>query len=543
MAEMQNLLMTPELFFPDKYHIHNLIMYPQMVFCAALGLSFARTLPYMVPFYKWLKGSGLAISELRGYGQTACGFFGLVPAPNMSVRGFAFIGVVLSLSFFLLSLPMLPRVCVTPLCVIVLAVYHCYMSQLYPESGTRASVTCVVPMTVLFILFSPVNDVLDTADVDFVMENRAGAFHVWLIKGMMFWAYFAAGVSKVKSSVKTRRCWWDGATLQAYVFEALLLCKPNTNWSYGIFTPFTHELQRFVFLRRKLICAPLSVAAMAIELGAPLTALLPMCYSPVFALFGLGLHFGIAYLQNIDFLSWWGPVYAFFLLDPAAVCNASPGWYSFLNVSVASCGADPSLFGIMGSAEAAFAIAPVRAALALVVLAVWVFGSIALQFTNGLELLPLSKFAMFDAITDLFDSSTRNKIWLSEKPHAWGTLNNYVFGPYYRAPNVMPRQYDLLPYKYLQMVYGGSDPHDGIIYANFDLPDDLRHHVGQIRAACNCTSSLEVTAASEKVYQHLRAAQRIFDGLSAESKSSSNTVEKLAQSDLHTSLDSPLLGS
>jgi hypothetical protein len=301
-------------------------------------------------------------------------------------------------------------------------------------------------------------------------------------------------------------------------------------------------MQRFAFLRRKLICAPLSVATMAIELGAPLTALLPLCYSPLFALFGLGLHFGIAYLQNIDFLSWWGPVYAFFLFDPAAMCNAAPGWYSFLNVSEASCGADASLFGIIGSAEAAFTIAPVRAALALAVLATWVFGSIALQFTNGLELLPLSKFGMFDAITDLFDSSTRNKIWLSEKPHAWGTLNNYVFGPYYRAPNVMPVQYDLLPFRYLQMVYGGNDPHDGIIYANFEVPDDLRYHLFQIRAHCHCTSSSNVAAASERIYHHLRAAQGIFASLSVESKSSSKTVEKLIDCSPYTSLDSPLLG-
>merc|ERR1719265_1130194 len=122
-------------------------------------------------------------------------------------------------------------------------------------------------MTVLFMMLSPASDALNIVEADMQVENRAGAFSAWLVKGMMFWAYFAAGVSKIKSSIKTRRQWWDGATLQAYVFEALMLCKPGTRWSYGIFTPFTHEIQRLALMHRKLICLPLSVMTMMIELG------------------------------------------------------------------------------------------------------------------------------------------------------------------------------------------------------------------------------------------------------------------------------------
>lgn len=546
--------------------MQNLILYPQMVFCALLGLSVARTLPFMVPFHSWLSSSGLSIAKLRGYGQTACGFWGIVPAPHLNVPCFALAGVVLSLSFFALSIasaiPGLPRFYIVALCITVLTAYHSYFSQLYPESGTRASVTCVVPMTVLFIMLTPVCDDPSLTDpvweFNVQLENRAGAFTVWLIKGLMFWAYFAAGVSKMKSSVKARRQWWDGATLQAYVFESLMLCKPSTHWSYGIFTPFTHEVQKFAFLHRRLICLPLSIATMIIELGAPLIALLPCCYgSPFFAVCGLGLHFGIAYLQNIDFLSWWGPVYAFFLLDPASVCEAAPSFKGLFSVADVACGADSTMFGIVGSAEAAFAISPVRATLSVALLGLWMVGSIVLHFANGLELLPLSKFGMFDAITDVFDSSTRNKIWLSEKPHAWGTLNNYVFGPYYRAPNVMPDEYDLLPFKYLQMVYGGDDVNDGVIYANFHVPDDLRYRLQQIREELNCKSDVDAPA---RLYRHLREAQTIFDGLSnckEVSRVKSTHIGEdsfvevphhLTKKDytpwhLRTQLDSPLLGA
>jgi len=520
---------------------HNLVEYPQKLYCILIGLSVARTLPFMVPFYKWLIGSGLALSKFRGYGQTACGAFGIVPAPKLSVHTFGLAGVVLSASLFALGIPNLPRACVVPLCITALIAYHCYFTQLYPESGTRASVTCLVPMVLMYTMLSPAGYTLNAEDAEIEVQNRAGAFTIWLIKCMMFWGYFAAGVSKVKSSIKARRAWWDGATLQAFVFEAMMLCKPGTHWSYGIFTPFTHEVQKFVFLHRKMICVPLSIATMVIELGAPLTVLLPSSYgSPLFAVLGFSLHLGIAYLQNIDFVSWWGPVYVFFLLDPAAFCGAAPWAKSFLNVAETSCGKDFDLFGIMGSADAAFGIAPVRTTLGLALLTVWICGTIVLHFSPpGLELLPLYRFGMFDVITDVFDPSTPNKIWLSEKRHRWGTLSNYVFGPYYRrSPNIMSAEYGLLPYRYLQMVYGGSDAEDYIIHSNFTLPDQLQHHLQKIRAELGHGVTSDPDA-PRRLYQHLRDAQVSFDSFLEEDKIS----RKLVSDDHRQALDSPLLGA
>merc|ERR1719240_1712700 len=129
---------------------------------------------------------------------------------------------------------------------------------------------------------------------------------------------------------------------------------------------------------------------------------------------------------------------------------------------------------------------------------------------------------MFDAITDIFDASTRNKIWLSGKSHAWGTLNNYVFGPYYRAPNVMPAEYGLLPYKYVQMVYGAASEDDGKIYANFEVPDLLRLQLENIRAEMTQGSGSDPGAA-KRLYGYLRKAQTIFDGLAADDSHSKKT--------------------
>ena len=45
-------------------------------------------------------------------------------------------------------------------------------------------------------------------------------------------------------------------------------------------------------------------------LNEPLYTLMP------FDLSSLAVHYVIALLQNINFLSWWGPAYAFLLTDP-----------------------------------------------------------------------------------------------------------------------------------------------------------------------------------------------------------------------------------
>ena len=60
-------------------------------------------------------------------------------------------------------------------------------------------------------------------------------------------------------------------------------------------------------------------AAIAFETLAPLLLLAPAHLASVpFAASGLAFHYGIALLQNIDFVSWWSPAYAFLLADPAA---------------------------------------------------------------------------------------------------------------------------------------------------------------------------------------------------------------------------------
>ena len=95
---------------------------------------------------------------------------------------------------------------------------------------------------------------------------------------------------------------------QAFIFEAMLLSTPQTRTSFGVPTPLTHALQRLHVLRPRLLLLPASVAAVCFETLAPLLLLAPPHLASVpFALAGLSFHYGIALLQNIDFVSWWAP--------------------------------------------------------------------------------------------------------------------------------------------------------------------------------------------------------------------------------------------
>ena len=97
---------------------------------------------------------------------------------------------------------------------------------------------------------------------------------------------------------------------QAFIFEAMLLSTPQTRTSFGVPTPLTHALQRLHVLRPRLLLLPASVAAVCFETLAPLLLLAPPHLASVpFALAGLSFHYGIALLQNIDFVSWWAPAY------------------------------------------------------------------------------------------------------------------------------------------------------------------------------------------------------------------------------------------
>merc|ERR1719440_472612 len=80
-------------------------------------------------------------------------------------------------------------------------------------------------------------------DADEALRAQAAAFTAWMCKIVLTASYCSAGISKVYTTL-TQRSWIDGATLQAFIFEASLLTDKSTHSSFGVPTPFSASLQK-----------------------------------------------------------------------------------------------------------------------------------------------------------------------------------------------------------------------------------------------------------------------------------------------------------
>jgi hypothetical protein len=238
--------------------------------------------------------------------------------------------------------------------------------------------------------------------------------------------------------------------MQACIFEGLYMSKKDTHTSFGLPTPFSHYLQRLLVQYPKTLCAPFSAFALFFEFLAPLILLLPANpTSAVFAVAGIGFHYGIALLQNIDFVSWWGPAYAFFIFDPAASSTCT----------------------VAEAFAAAYVAAPGRTALVTLYVVASLVACVVLRFFPAIEILPFSAFPMYSDLKDLFNPALRATLYFSEKPHATGTLKNYCF-PFCRPQVVKKEELAELPFKYMYMRHGGKGEAPEIV-ANVMITEDL----------------------------------------------------------------------
>merc|ERR1711871_708929 len=73
------------------------------------------------------------------------------------------------------------------------------------------------------------------------------------------------------------------------------------------------------------------------------------------------------------------------------------------------------------------------------------------------ELLPFSAFMMYCDVKDLHDPRLRATLYVSDKPHATGTLKNYCFPPS-RPQVVQADELGALDFKHLIMRHGGGQP-------------------------------------------------------------------------------------
>mmetsp|Transcript_18945 Transcript_18945/g.34315 ORF Transcript_18945/g.34315 Transcript_18945/m.34315 type:complete len:548 (+) Transcript_18945:89-1732(+) len=421
----------------------------QMIWCALMAFAFAFDFPSHMRFYRWFNSSGLEMANRSGYGQSAGKFYGVIPAPKLSLSATVASGLCLITSLAIACTGVIdPRICL----MTALISYHCYIPQLYAEVHVVAHNMALVPPALILCLVS--SDVIEPAAEG--VDGMAQQFPLFLIKFVITSAYCSAALCKITKCFTDGADWTSGATMQAVMFEAILSlnlpCGEAGHWTFSKPTPFSRALQRWLF-KQPTILGLMSVYGVVIELLAPLTLIFPILDIP-FALLGLGLHYGIAYCQNIDFLPWWGPAYAVFLVSSTSRASYT-GMYTMEMVT--------------GYAQAY----PVAFGLGLAYLAVHLAGMVIHRLIPDIDMLPLSRFPMFDSPKNLWDPSKPHWAWLTDKQQAPGELMNFAF-PMCRPQHVMPSEMDRLPFRHL--LFGKAKPDDVAmtVYTNVEITPQLQ---------------------------------------------------------------------
>lgn len=527
----------------------------QMVWCFVVTVSFLRTFPSLLRFYRWFNAAGLKISDHRGHGQTACRLYGVIPTFKLSVRQWILVaGVFVAV---LATIPFAVYANMTPptwqledqvalkaemaesvhpvsdglqkalqaegttyllLCMLftlALVCYHLYFSQLYCEAHVGGHVTVLLPPAIILLALYNLSqyeisskrasarqgqEVVEGVQIEYASE----IFFSFCMKLVVTSCYGAAGISKISSCLRSKRNWCNGSTLQACLFEALLLSNhrlppssrasmshgdaqkgtnPNegrgTNFlglphfSFGVPTPWSHKLQRYM-LDKIFFLRMFSYLSVAIELFAPCALVFsfvdirgvagehvaqPLLYFNCgVAFLGFSLHYGIAYMQNVDFLSWWVmPSYLFFVMDPLIrLCGGVDQDNGVFSTDASKvCFGDLSLGTQLVSFFPTYsAWFPISLALAVLYCTLHVGFCVVLALMDR-ECLPFSAFKMFSDIKDLFHPAFGKWLWLSDKPHETGSLKNYCF-PFCRPHCVTRSELPRLPFKYLLIGHNGA---------------------------------------------------------------------------------------
>jgi hypothetical protein len=454
----------------------------QIIWCALIALSLILEFPAQLRFFNWFHNSGLQMASVSGHGQSAGKFYGFIPSPKLSVPATAFAGVCLISSLLLACSNLLdPRIWLG----VALIMHHCYISQIYAEVHVVAHNMALVPPAMILCMVSPdiVEHAADGASV------AAGQWPLFLLKFVMTSAYCSAGLCKLWKCFVDGADWSSGATMQAVMFEAIMgLNLPSGQGAHVTFgkpTLFSRAVQRQLFCWPRLL-GLMSLYGIVIELFAPLVCVFPILDLP-FAVLGLGLHYGIAYLQNIDFIAWWGPFYAVFLVGNSGQAS------QFLSMA-------------SGYAQAY----PVGFVLGLAYMTVHLGGMIIHRYFPSIDMLPLSRFPMFDSPKNLWDPSKPHWAWLTDKKQAPGELMNFAF-PCCRPQHVLASEMHLLPFRHL--LFGKAKPDDTTmtIHTNVIITDEMQAILNQFweewqkgadkaNDAATCAGMLDLVDAAKEAF-------------------------------------------
>lgn len=450
-----------------------------IMYCLSLTVGLVMHKAGALRFYRLLCSSRIAPDQRRGLGYTASKAYGIFPICRLSETGFVIVGWLLVFSLLLACHPHLaPRFFLFA----SFGLYFPYFGQLFCESKHGGHGTLLMPSVLLLLALSGGPD--------------GSPWSLIFIKIFLGVVYFAGAVSKVVVSVLFGQR-WCGATLQAYVFDAL--------WSRPHSLPAVRKLQHFL-LTRWWACSVLAISGLAFEFGwLPAVLFGGPVGAALAAAVAVSFHIGVSMLQGLDFLSFWCPVFWAFLPDLQVLLShreVTPAetWTAVLAQGFYE---EPCRWLM----SAAYVLLQVIVAVRL------------MDFREGMECLPLTCRPMFAVPRNVFGYEVRGGVFSDVDLRKSGNLDfMYNFFPWHLD---LPMDSDDLSHLPGRVLMWMSTSHchplmsswinpeffgiPFLICANFDVSEELRKQIEDVVKyldAANADDWADPTKVTELLSMH-----------------------------------------
>ena len=269
-------------------HPGTMAMHPvrlfQLLYCAWLALALLINAKSHINFYTWFKHSNITLARKRGLGAHPTKIYGLFTPPNLTTNQLKLTAIAFISCLIASCSQLAPR----PFLFAAYLLSLLYFPQLFAEATTSGHGTILVPSVLLLLSCSP--------NLDQQIQSES-LWPLILIRIYLASGYFSSGMAKLLSGVRFNRFWGRGSTLQHYFFDGM--------WSRPSQSEFTLFMQRELMKRPRLLSL-MATGALFFETGfvaAPFSA-------PIGLLLGISgflFHGSIAWLQGLDFVSFWTP--------------------------------------------------------------------------------------------------------------------------------------------------------------------------------------------------------------------------------------------
>jgi hypothetical protein len=418
------------------------------LFCLSVAASLVVHRAGAKDFYKLLLRSQPPPDQRRGLGYTACKAYGVIPVPRLPEKMFSLVRWTLVATLVLACHTSLaPRFFLFA----SFGLYFLYFGQLFCESKHGGHGSLLMPSVILLLALSG--------------GPEGSPWSLVFVKIFLGVIYLSGALSKLLVSAFMGKR-WGGATMQAYVFDAMW-CRPH-RWA------IVRGLQREL-LKRWWACRALAMGGLVFELGFfPLVLLGGQVGSVVAATVALGFHIGVDLLQGLDFMPFWCPVFWAFLPDLQGLLTGraiSPDetWYA--------------------TVAQGFEEEPCRWMLSAAYLVMQVIVAIRFQdLFEGKEALPFTCCPMFAVPRNMFSDELRGGVLTDSNFRDGGHIDvMYNFAPWCSDLPMSAEDLQRVPYRMLMWISTlHCDPkverllgksflgQELVVCANFEVPKELQ---------------------------------------------------------------------